>query len=527
MSKRPGWRRTRAKRAAATRAAQRQIVSQNKTIIVQVPQVAEQPWKLGPDQLTILKNSICKGATDDELKFCLIVAERYKLDPFKRQIWFVPRWDSKADNGKGGKGAQVYTPQVGIDGLLYCASRDHRHDFGSISLAEFGPMQDVEWTNDSGKAQKFKAPEWALVKAWKKGVAEPTEAQAYWDEYAPYDLAKAPFWRKMPRRMLAKCATALAIRQAYPDLGGIYIPEECERINEDFTGSGREIVVSSGGTREAQQEVAQKKIAELKQKIEDRKQSSEPRGVIELDYSEDEASPIVRGDIADLLDTMKLNMHMTWNGADNWWHYEPRDAETLKEICRKMNYELKEILPHEFPAAASKTTSPGKSPTGEKAHNLTSPAGGAEEAPKPSGNHAPEAATAPKSSGTSKTSSRKKERATDLPRARIPSIVTAVKWTPSGKGLEVTLDTGMKLYCFDNMKMGEDGEKLLDVLVKEAVGKECVFETKKAKTKDNREFVQISKALRIGDREWGEDGVPILRRDPPTNLFDEREPGVD
>ena len=511
-------------------ARHRRVVRRKPAAIVHVQPPEPKPWQLGPDQLTILKNSICRGATDDELKFCLIVAERYKLDPFKRQIWFVPRWDSKADNGKGGKGAQVYTPQVGIDGLLYCASRDHRHDFGSISLPEFGPLQDVEW-NDDGKMRKFKAPEWALVKAWKKGVAEPTEAQAYWDEYAPHDFTKAPFWRKMPRRMLAKCATALAIRQAYPNLGGIYIPEECERINEDFTNSGREIVVS-GGTREAQQEVAQRRIEEMKAKIDARKKDSipeEPKGVIELDFSLDESSPIVRGEIAALLETLKLHLHLTW-GADNWWHCEPRDAHKLAEICYQFHHELREILPSEFPVAASKPAKagpaqPGKSPTGETAHNPPSPAGGAEEAPKPAGNSAPQAATAPKSSGTSKTSSRKKERATELPRARIPSVVTAVKWTPSGKGLEVTLDTGMKLYCFDNMKMGEDGEKLLDVLVKEAVGKECVFETKKAKTKDNREFVQISKALRIGEREWDEDGVPILRRDPPTNLFDEREPG--
>lgn len=204
--------------------------------IVQVMPAAEKPWLLSQEEITIVKNSIAKGASDEELKFCLTVARRYRLDPFKQQIWFVSRWSKDADNGNGGKGAHVWTPQVGINGLLFAAARDHKQDLGSVSLPEYGPMVLVEGQG------KMKAPEWARVKVWKKGASEPTEAEAWWDEYAPADLSKAPFWRKMPRRMLAKCATALAIKQAYPDLGGLYIPEECDRIAEDHTPSGRQIV---------------------------------------------------------------------------------------------------------------------------------------------------------------------------------------------------------------------------------------------------------------------------------------------
>jgi hypothetical protein len=206
------------------------------------------------EEVTIVKNSIAKGASDEELKFCLTVARRYKLDPFKQQIWFVKRWDSAADNGKGGHGAFVWTPQVGVNGLLFIAARDHKKDFGSVSLPEYGPMITV------GGIQ---APEWAKVKIWKKGDSVPTEAQAWWTEYAPADLTKAPFWRKMQRRMIAKCAIALGIRQAYPDLGGLYIPEEMERMAEDYTESGRQITQGPVvGTKAAADAVAARKIAE-------------------------------------------------------------------------------------------------------------------------------------------------------------------------------------------------------------------------------------------------------------------------
>jgi phage recombination protein Bet len=204
--------------------------------------------------VTLVKNNVAKGATDQELAFLLTVARRYKLDPFKKQIWFIKRWDKNAENQGGGKGAFVWTPQVGIDGLLFAAARDHKQDLGSIGLPEYGPMVTVKYGNSN-----IQAPEWAKVKVWKKGESVPTEAVAWWDEYAPYELDKAPFWRKMPRRMISKCAIALAVRQSYPDLGGLYIPEECERMNEEYTPEGRQIV-QSDGSLEAAQHLAQEKL---------------------------------------------------------------------------------------------------------------------------------------------------------------------------------------------------------------------------------------------------------------------------
>ena len=210
-----------------------------KQAIVKIAPAPERPWLLNESEVAIVKNSIAKGASDQELQFCLTVARRYRLDPFKQQIWFVKRWDSQADNGHGGVGGHVWTPQVGINGLLFAAARDHKAEFGSISLPEFGPMLTI-----SGQG-KMQAPEWARVQVWKRGASEPTIAQAWWDEYAPADLSKAPFWRKMPRRMIAKCATALAIREAYPDLGGLYIPEEMDKMGEAVTTTGRRIIEQS------------------------------------------------------------------------------------------------------------------------------------------------------------------------------------------------------------------------------------------------------------------------------------------
>jgi phage recombination protein Bet len=298
---------------------------------------------LTQEDITIIKNSIAKGASDEELKFCLTVARRYKLDPFKQQIWFVKRWDSGADNGKGGKGAHVWTPQVGINGLMFSAARDHKKDFGSVGLPEYGPMHDAEWT-DNGKLKKFKAPEWARVKVWKRGASEPTEAQVWWDEYAPAELGKAPFWRKMPRRMLGKCATALAIREAYPDLGGLYIPEEMERMGEEYTESGRQIIegVPAGGSKEAAQAVGARVIQELQQKIAARQtspSSTAPEGV----------GPVVSDTVAATGSTLKkkiISIAMPSDAAEAAHVFGDLDeniVQVIKGPCMGIKLEDKDI----------------------------------------------------------------------------------------------------------------------------------------------------------------------------------------
>jgi hypothetical protein len=209
-------------------------------IVVRSP--GPKPWLIQPEELTILKNAVCKGATDAELQFCLAVARRRKLDPFKGQIWFVPRRDRGADDGEGGAGAKVWIPVVSIGGLCHVGARDHK-DYGSFSEPEYGPMITVEWRwKGNGPPKKLQVPEWARIEAWKKGATQPTVGKVWWTEIYP-NIDYAPMVRQMPKRMLAKCAQAQAIRLAYPETGGLYIQEEIQEVGPpQFTPGGRAII---------------------------------------------------------------------------------------------------------------------------------------------------------------------------------------------------------------------------------------------------------------------------------------------
>lgn len=473
------------------------------TAIVRVAPVPEKPWEIQGEQLTILKNAICKGASDTELQYCLTVAKRYKLDPFKRQIWFVPRWDSQADNGKGGKGGNVWIPTVGIDGLTFMAARDHGHDFGSIGEPEFGPML---------KVGTIQAPEWARVKVFKKGTNEPTTCVAYWEEYAPdvekknqYGSYVAPFWRKMPRRMISKCATALAIRQAYPDLGGVYIPEETERMGEEHTESGRQIVsgVPTGGSREAAQAVAQRIIADAhganmshaadskppsaapQKQAQDAPQVPQDLPIITIDLTH-EASPIVTGDSTAF--EALFSAYCKWQ-SDGFWHTEPRHVERFREAQRLAHaFKLVEIMPKVSPKSVSKTEA-GKGALQPKA-GAPSPAQGA---------------SAPTSSGKEEATSAARVSPSASPEPQIVACtIERVNTGMAGKNpvkhVTVLLSDRTKptYSCFDKKWF-----EALDA----GLGKVA-----RLITKQNKGYTNIIGALAIGAKEWLEDGTPVVQR---------------
>lgn len=223
---------TSAKWGRAARLAQpKRVPAGNKAALMRIPAPSTQPWNLSLAEVDLVRNHIAKGASDTELQFCLAVARRHRLDPFRGQIWFVKRRDRSAEGG------YRWIPIVGINGLLHVAARDHK-DFGSNDDAEFGPMHTVKWQyNGEGKERLLQAPEWARVKIWKKGHEHPVVSTVYWDEIYP-NIDYAPLVRQMPRGMLEKCALAKGTRRAYPATDGLYIKEEFQGPPE-FTPAGR------------------------------------------------------------------------------------------------------------------------------------------------------------------------------------------------------------------------------------------------------------------------------------------------
>ncbi len=177
--------------------------------------------KLTRPQVELIKRTVARGATDDELRLFIQVCKGAQLNPFLRQVHLVKRWDSK-------EGREVGAIQVGIDGFRAVAESSGQYAGNDDPI--YGEEKEIEYTRDKA-IKKMMAPTKATVTVYKlmEGQRMAFTATARWEEY--YPGPKIGFqWHIRPYLMLGKCSEALALRKAFPKLlSGMYAAEEMDK----------------------------------------------------------------------------------------------------------------------------------------------------------------------------------------------------------------------------------------------------------------------------------------------------------
>ena len=168
-----------------------------------------------PEQIALIKTTVAKGTTNDELSLFLYTAKRTGLDPLMKQIHAIKRWSSKDKR-------EVMTIQTGIDGLRLIADRTDRYAPGPEPVIEEDPAGNI--IKATAYIEKRVGVDWHTV-----------GATAYYKEYVQLkDGVPMGLWAKMPRLMTAKCAEALALRKAFPaEMSGVYTFDEMTQADSE------------------------------------------------------------------------------------------------------------------------------------------------------------------------------------------------------------------------------------------------------------------------------------------------------
>lgn len=169
-----------------------------------------------PDEVTTIRNTVAKGASDNELKMFLHLSQTYGLDPFAKEIWFI----------KAGGQPVIMT---GRDGYLKIASTRKEYE---------GMVSDVVYEGDSfqrtidGVSHTYSASKrggilgaYALV--YKQGIRFPAYVFAPFRDYNKGNNV----WRQYPHAMILKVAESMALKRAF-SLSGLVTREELDAGDE-------------------------------------------------------------------------------------------------------------------------------------------------------------------------------------------------------------------------------------------------------------------------------------------------------
>ena len=191
------------------------------------------PGMLTKEQIELVKATVAKGATDDELKMFLHIATKHNLDPFMKEIWFIKRakkvqkngeWDYKRnhDGSIDYSGAETVI-MTSRDGYLKHAM-DHP-DYRGLTSFVVREGDTFEIDADSHKVtHKFSAKRGKIIGAWAKCEREGRTPVIVFADFDEYDL-KQSVWKQYPSAMIQKVAEAMALKKQF-NINGLVAQEE-------------------------------------------------------------------------------------------------------------------------------------------------------------------------------------------------------------------------------------------------------------------------------------------------------------
>jgi len=169
--------------------------------------------RLDARQIDVIKQTVAKGASDNELAMFLELAQRYQLDPFAREIWCV-------DMGGGSK-----TIMAGRDGYLAIANRHPAFDGMESDVVREG---DTFSRSGAGVEHSYGAKRGNILGAYALvHRTDRTRPAYFFAPFAEYNSSKSA-WKSYPSAMIIKVAESMALKRAF-SISGLVTQEEMDK----------------------------------------------------------------------------------------------------------------------------------------------------------------------------------------------------------------------------------------------------------------------------------------------------------
>lgn len=178
-----------------------------------------------------LQSSLYPGAQPESIKLVIGWCRATGKDPMKKPVHIVPMQVTVKEKDASGKVTErkeyrdVIMPGIGD----YRTDAARTGSYAGISEAKFGPPVKGDW-NDV----HIEYPEWCEVVVYRMVGGQKCDfssGKVRWKEtYATKGDIGCPnaMWQKRPYGQLEKCAEAMALRRAFPEVGALPTAEEMQ-----------------------------------------------------------------------------------------------------------------------------------------------------------------------------------------------------------------------------------------------------------------------------------------------------------
>lgn len=176
------------------------------------------------DQVALVKRTVAKDATHDELSMFMHLSNKYNLDPFAKEIWFLKM---------GG------TPTITTSRDGYLKIANEHPQFNGLASDVVYAKDSFEKTPDGVKHTYGAGDRGNIIGAYaliyRKDRKFPIYVFAPWKDYEKGNNT----WKTYPHAMILKVAEAMALKRAF-SLSGLVTteeigtPDQVEIVNAEY-----------------------------------------------------------------------------------------------------------------------------------------------------------------------------------------------------------------------------------------------------------------------------------------------------